>query len=1443
LNYKATILAFFALLTVESFAQTPQPAFTSDVTSGCSPIIVNFTDQSTGNPSTWKWDFGNGSTSTKQNPSTSFINPGTYNVSLTVTNANGTNTITKTGYITVFVEPTAAFAANKTTNCAPAWIQFTDQSSTPAGTSISTWKWDFGDGVGTSSQQNPVYAYKLPGSYTVTLTITNDKGCSKLVTKPNYINITTGVVPEFTFTDPAVCRAPATVNFTNNTTGPGTISYTWSFGNGSFSSSQNPSAYYSVNGKYKVTLIATSDQGCTDSVIKNVDIGKVNTDFIVPASICPKTTISFLNNSSPRPIRSLWKFPNGQTDTLKNGQTVFSTSGTFPVTLINTYQTCVDTLTKMVTVMTAPVISFSVSDSTKCQPSLMVNFMNSTNGVSYQWDFGDSTFSTTANPSHTYNNFGNYDVTLIAKGSNGCADTLKKAGYIKIQKPVISFPDLPKGGCNPFTTILRADIVSADSVTSYSWNFGDGSPVSNLREPTHTYSLGTYNVSLTIVTKGGCTQTYSLNAAIKVGSLPVAAFSANTTNACADPGVQFTNSSTNATDYIWNFSDGSISTISEPLQKFKDTGWIDVTLTAINNGCENKLTKNKYIYIRPTIARFNYTPDCNNPLRYTFRDSSILAGTWLWNFGDGTTFSGQNPPVHIYATGGSYNVSLTTTGNGCSFTAVRTINIIDLTPDFYTANPEGCKSLTRVFYASSPNAGLMTKYLWDFGDGIERDNGGATYVSNTFTETGIFTIKLITVDSFGCRHPFSRSNYVKVNGPDADFSSVNSSGCKGMTVTFKDSSNTNQNIPILSWTWDFGDSTRQTYTSGPFTHTYDSVGDYDVKLVVIDSMGCSDSTSYRSFVKISTLKPKVSTADKWCPDSQMGFINETESDLPYSILWEFGDGQSSTSINSVHKYADTGIYRLKLTVEDIVGCIDSSVVQISISRPKADFTANNFTSYCTPFEARFASTSWYADTYSWDLGPGQGTSTMKNPITYYTSSNTYPVKLVITSVGGCQDSVTKNIKVYSASDATLTYSPLNGCTPREVNFNAFTSMNASFVWDFGDGNVTDTTANVLSHIYTDYGTFIPTVILKEPSKTCVVALQGTDTIRMLGVKPKFVIDSSLFCDQGTIHILDSTTTNDPALSYNWNFGDGGASNVTAPDHTYIEPGNYSVLLVVTTRNGCTDSLRKGPVKVVSTPRIDISPDSFICVNSKVSYSGVLSNTDTSIVNWKWIFPNGNTANVQNPPAQPYTVPGNYRVTVTATNSSGCRDSVSKSLVVNPLPTIALPASITKIIGMPLKLPAVYSAGVNQYTWTGPANTLDCDNCPQPVTTTKFNAKYSVAVTDSNGCSNKAEMQVIVLCKGATIFVPNTFSPNGDGVNDIFFLRGTGLDRVKSMRVFNRWGEVVFEQRDFPSNSQLYGWDGKYRGKTAQPGVYVYQVEVYCENGEVIHFEGNLSLIQ
>jgi gliding motility-associated-like protein len=297
-------------------------------------------------------------------------------------------------------------------------------------------------------------------------------------------------------------------------------------------------------------------------------------------------------------------------------------------------------------------------------------------------------------------------------------------------------------------------------------------------------------------------------------------------------------------------------------------------------------------------------------------------------------------------------------------------------------------------------------------------------------------------------------------------------------------------------------------------------------------------------------------------------------------------------------------------------------------------------------------------------------------------------------------------------------------------------------------------------------------------------------------------------------------------------------------HYYRRPGLYTVTLQTETVSACRDTLTMQTlVKVVQSPSIRIRSDSVLCRDASLLHAGAFLRSDTSAVQWYWSFPNGNSTIGFNPPSQRYTTAGNFTVKAIAVNSSGCTDTASQQITVLPLPGVTAPATLTSLVGTPILVqPVNYSPNVVSFEWT-PAAGLSCTDCPQPVATPKFNTDYHLAVIDNNGCRSTATVQVIVLCQNANVFVPNTFSPNGDGSNDVFYVRGSGISRVKTLRIFNRLGEVVFERYNFAVNDESAGWNGTFKGAKQAPGTYIYQVDVFCDNNDTIRFDGSISLIQ
>jgi gliding motility-associated-like protein len=160
----------------------------------------------------------------------------------------------------------------------------------------------------------------------------------------------------------------------------------------------------------------------------------------------------------------------------------------------------------------------------------------------------------------------------------------------------------------------------------------------------------------------------------------------------------------------------------------------------------------------------------------------------------------------------------------------------------------------------------------------------------------------------------------------------------------------------------------------------------------------------------------------------------------------------------------------------------------------------------------------------------------------------------------------------------------------------------------------------------------------------------------------------------------------------------------------------------------------------------------------------------------------------------------------------------------------------------VQLNTTNSNDVVSWRWT-PGASLNCIDCPAPLARPKAETNYQVQVKNKDGCIDSDDVLVSVICNNGNLFIPNTFSPNGDGSNDRFYPRGTGIHMIRALRIFNRWGELVFEKINFNANDATAGWDGTYKGQKLSADVYIYSCEVVCENNEVLPFKGDITLLQ
>ena len=1371
----------FILFSYSSEAQL-QANFSATPLTGCAPLVVNFTDLSTGNPTSWRWDLGNGTTSSLRNPSVTYFNPGQYSIKLVVQNATGRDSLIRTQYISIFAKPTVNFSVSSNAGCFPMEVTFTDLSVAGSG-SIDNWQWDFGDGT-FSTLQNPSHIYTSAGNFNVSLRVRNNNGCFQNLTRTQLINVINGATANFTFSTPSSCAPPVNINLQNLSIGTGVLSYQWNFGDGGTSTQTNPSHTYTTPGTYTLQLIVTNVNGCRDTmrVSNAVVIGSSQSSFTIPSTACVNTGIP-INNTSTTAVSTSWDFGDGTFSTAVNPVKSYTAPGNYTVKLVNNFGLCSDSLSQNIEILTAPSAAFNANPLSSCQVPLTVNFNNTSNGAtSYTWDFGDGTTSTQVLPTHSYTSEGTYSVTLIASNSAGCSDTIIRSNYISIELPHASINNLPRQGCAPLTWTFTSTVTSPEPVVSYFWDFGDGT-TSTDSVPTHTFGQGIFDIQLIITTASGCSDTVIVPAGVRADLKPQAAFSATPRNVCAETAVIFTDLSTptgQITSWLWDFGDGGTSILQNPEHTYSDTGYFPIMLIVFNNGCPDTLIVEDYIQVLPPIAIFSVVSNCNNKLMKSFTDRSIGADSYSWNFGDGTSDTARNP-VHLYSTTGIYIVSLTVFNNitGCSYTRNANVNVVDERAAFTASDTVICRTNTVTFTATGNNPSNVASYRWEFGDGSFANNATAI---KRFNVSGFYTISLVVTDIYGCRDTLTKTDYIMVNGPTSNFGTSIAGTCLLNSVAFTDSSTTDGRHPIVSWIWNYGDGHIDTLSSGPFQHSYSTPGVYGVSLTVIDNSGCSHRLIRPNLLVISKPVANFSTADtSTCPNRNVSFINSsTGPSLSYA--WDFGDGNTSTLQNPVHNYLTNGNFTVKLIIYDLYGCSDTITRNnyVTIRTPNASFTVSDSIGTCPPLVVDFSNNSSNFTSQLWDFGDGT-TSTTANPSHFYSIPGTYISKLTVTGPGGCTSEKIQTI-IVRGPYGSFTYGGLSGCQPLTVNFRATTRDRASFIWDFNDGNTNATSDSIVSHTYTIPGDYLPKMILRDAAG-CLVPIIGTDTIHVLGINTSFSFNAQPICDQGTIQFNNSTIANDTITSYSWNFGDGGTSTSLNPSHLYNTPGIYYPQLIVQSQLGCRDSLTSSiPVKVAVSPISVINQTANGCVDLNVTLTGSIAVPDTSAIQWNWDMGNGISSSVPNPPVQTYTVAGIYPISLSVTNSSGCTGIANTTVEAYAIPVIDAGLDTMICLGREIRLNA---SGANTYNWS-PSTGLSCTNCFNPIANPDSLTQYMVTGTSIHGCISRDSVEVNIKypfsmrnSNGDTLCLGESLRMSASGAYSYSWTPAAGLDNPTS----------------------------------------------------------------
>lgn len=559
---------------------------------------------------------------------------------------------------------------------------------------------------------------------------------------------------------------------------------------------------------------------------------------------------------------------------------------------------------------------------------------------------------------------------------------------------------------------------------------------------------------------------------------------------------------------------------------------------------------------------------------------------------------------------------------------------------------------------------------------------------------------------------------------------------------------------------------------------------------------------------------------------------------------------STSSLNTVYQLSPSDVAQgsivIKLTSTNNGTCKaenDSLVINVT---PKPNVNAGINDTICSSniFYGISGSVSGGASAGVWST-TGNGTfGNSSNLSTIYTlgQADTLAghVNLVLTSTGGNCLPETDTVLVVIAKAPLVVAGPDNTvCDNQQVLLNGnVVGLTTTGAWSsLGTGYFTPDDSLLTTYYQPsplDVSTgFVKLVLTSINNKGCAAV---KDTIK-LSFKPSPVSDfnTNNVCAQKTATFTDiSTSSAGPITGWYWDFGDLATSNINNPNHAYTNPGTYTVAHVAYSANGCNDTIRK-TIEVYFLPQAQFYQNT-PCVGNATQFVDSTKSLSGSVVAWNWNFGDSQYATIQNP-QHPFSTATNYTVSLVATTSFGCKDTIQKVVTVisgpdanfsiNPNPVEALEvANFTDLSTGP--------AALTNWYWAFGDSTAS--NLQNPSHSYDGQGDFSVllVVKDLNGCIDTVRKDISVVLLPD---VPTAFTPNGDGQNDIFFVRGGPFKSI-NVRVYNNWGQLIFE-----SNDQLQGWNGTFNGTEQPIGVFVWVVEVEMLNSKKIKKTGDVTLLR
>ena len=1341
-------------------------------------------------------------------------------------------------YTDGYTQTVADFTISKRSGCVP--LSNVSFIETCTGGTVVQRDWNFGNGTIISNGNASVSAnYVTAQKFYITLTVTFSNG--DIRNKTDSITVFAAPVLAINGSDVFCIKANNKLQYTGTVASQdAVVRYKWMIDADSVANTRDLNYSYRIPGTHYLYLVVTTASGCQYTVAKRVVVDYMATWFTVSAGrLCGSGDVTFKNASiNIYPIAGYtWDFGDGSTYSGVQQNHTYTTPGNYTVKLTAVSVTgCTDSTVfkDSIKVLNMPAAVINGADVVCLTPSSTLQYSGTITSVDpvriFKWSVDGKIAANAAALSYNYRIPGSHLLTYTIKSVKGCETSVSKTILIDSVKAGFSVSNASL--CGSGTAVFNNLTKNYSPVNNYTWSFGDGNS-SAAAAPSNDYNAeGLYTVKLFAQTANGCADSSTMVNAVKVYNVPVASIAGKDV-VCLTPSslLAYTGNiiSKDAATYQWTV--GAVNAAATPnlLYNYRVPGWhtIGLKITTVN-GCSFFTSKEIMIDSVKVRAAPLTSSFCGEGIvNFSNLSSSAFGATvYQWNFGDNNFYTGfQNN--HQYKAAGLYDVKLAAvTENGCTDSVLLAAAVhIFKQPVISIAGDSIHCSPGRYTYTSSTNViESIDRYQWYINSIAAGNNADLIY----YFKSGVYTISLKVTTLNGCTDSVSRQ--IVIDDVRANFSISQSKFCSDTALVVFD----NLSATAFSGTvyqWNFGDNEFSIEVNP--VHLYQQRGIYTIALSAISQTGCADTFLLKNGVQIFK-QPDAGIAGKliYCSTGRYTYLHTGAGNDPgLAYQWKVNNTNTTNTPDLLYNFATAGNYNIALKVTSPDGCTaDSSItvivdtLRIKFAQDKTEICGNNGTVKFT----NLTSTAFAGINYLWDFGDSQQ-SVQASPVHFYGITGRFSASLKATTVNGCTQKITAadTLKIFSVSAAIDGAS--SACFQKSLLHRAkvFTLDNVTaYTWK--QNNLPISVADTLRTDFSSAGSYTIQLMVKT-AMGCTDSIQKNITIHALPI-PAVSADTTI-C-RGSIIQLRS---ND-GIKYQWTPAVNIRNSATASP--LVDPIATTVYRVtVTNQYGCVqnDSVT---VTADQPTGLKITSDKSICIGEKVALRAAA--TTASV---KWFNAEGlSDTGIPNPVAQPVKT---TTYGVVAYSSNVCKnDTGFVTISVGYIPVVDAGPNKTVEANELVQLNAkAAAADITSYTWSEAAG-LSCTACTNPSFTAVKDVVYTFTVKTLYGCVARDEVKCTVLPAKPALLMPTAFTPNNDGLNDRFYVKGYGLVTVKHMLIFNKWGQKVFEKFNVPANDPAYGWSAETNGEpTGNSAVFVYQITAITHNGTELHLKGTVTVLR